>query len=105
VSSGGDDVSDDVQHGPVPAHDRVVDERGSRCPVPIITLARAVTAWPQARLLLLADDAAALSDVPAWCALRGRVLEWTGPAPDGAGHAFLVAPPVEPPGGAEPGGA
>jgi TusA-related sulfurtransferase len=79
----------------VPSYDRLVDERGKRCPVPIITLARTVTAWPTARLLLLADDAAALSDVPAWCALRGRVLEWTGTPPDGRGHAFLVAPAVE----------
>ena len=76
----------------VPRHDRVIDERGKRCPVPIITLARMVSVMPDARLLLLADDAAASSDVPAWCALRGRTLEWTGPAPDGHGQAFLVVP-------------
>jgi tRNA 2-thiouridine synthesizing protein A len=90
VTEGGQMADDGV-----PAYDKVVDERGKRCPVPIITLARSVTAWPQARLLLLADDAAAVSDVPAWCALRGRVLEWTGTAPDGAGHAFLIAPPAD----------
>ena len=82
----------DVGRSEVPPYDRVVDERGKRCPIPIITLARMVTAWPRARLLLLADDEAAISDVPAWCSLRGRSLEWTGPAPDGTGHAFLVAP-------------
>ena len=87
--SAGDDGRDDG----VPAYDRVVDERGKRCPMPIITLARMATAWPHARLLLLSDDDAAISDVPAWCSMRGRVLEWTGDAPDGAGHAFLVVPP------------
>ena len=79
----------------LPSYDRVVDERGKRCPIPIITLARMVTAWPQARLLLLADDAAAVSDVPAWCSMRGRLLEWTGDAPDGDGLAFLVVPAPE----------
>lgn len=77
-----------------PPHDRVLDERGKRCPMPVISLARATNVDPGQRLLLLTDDAAALSDVPAWCSLRGRVLEWTGPAPDGMGDAFLVAPPA-----------
>ena len=88
MTTGGEDVTG----GAVPAYDRVVDERGKRCPIPIITLARMVTAWPQARLLLLADDAAAVSDVPAWCSMRGRLLEWTGVGPDGDGLAFLVVP-------------
>jgi TusA-related sulfurtransferase len=79
-------VSDDA----VPAHDRVLDERGSLCPLPVIALARASADDPGARLLLLADDPAAESDVPAWCGLRGRVLAWVGDAPDGAGRAYLV---------------
>ncbi len=75
-----------------PAHDRVLDERGTVCPLPVIALARASADEPTARLLLLADDPAAEHDVPAWCGLRGRVLEWVGDAPDGAGRAYLVAP-------------
>jgi tRNA 2-thiouridine synthesizing protein A len=74
----------------LPGHDRVLDERGSRCPLPIVSLARLTNADPLARVLLLADDPAAASDVPAWCALRGRRLAWTGPAPDGRGTAYLV---------------
>lgn len=75
-----------------PPHDRVLDERGRRCPAPVISLARATSVAPDARLLLLSDDAAAETDVPAWCVLRGRALEWTGPAPDGVGRGYLVVP-------------
>ena len=82
-------MSDDVT---VPVHDRVLDERGRLCPLPVIALARASVDDPTARLLLLADDPAAASDVPAWCRLRGRVLAWVGDAPDGHGRAFLVVP-------------
>jgi len=79
----------------VPAYDRVVDERGKRCPAPVISLARRVSVEPEARLLLLSDDAAAETDIPAWCALRGRTLAWVGPAPDGAGRGYLVIPQEE----------
>ena len=75
-----------------PAYDRILDERGKVCPMPVISLARMTNALPEARLLLLADDAAAESDVPAWCGLRGRVLAWVGDAPDGRGRAYLVVP-------------
>ena len=82
----------------LPAYDRLLDERGRRCPIPVVNLARMANADPRARLLLLADDPAADSDVPAWCSLRGRVLAWTGDAPDGRGRAYLVipAPPATP---------
>jgi len=85
-------TSDPVpDHDPVPAHDLVLDERGRRCPIPIIALARAVSVEaPPARVLLLADDPAAETDVPAWCSMRGRTLAWTGAAADGRGRAYLV---------------
>ncbi len=87
-----DDPTVDDPAGP-PSYDLVLDERGARCPVPVISLAREVKADPERRLLLLSDDPAADTDIPAWCSLRGRRLAWTGPPPDGgAGHAFLVVP-------------
>jgi TusA-related sulfurtransferase len=73
----------------------VLDERGRRCPLPVIALARAAAADPSARVLLLADDPAAETDVPAWCGLRGRALAWAGDAPDGRGRAYLVTPAAE----------
>lgn len=75
-----------------PAYDELLDERGHLCPLPVIALARAfLDAVGEHRVLLLSDDPAAGSDVPAWCAIRGRSLLWTGPAPDGRGSAFLVS--------------
>ena len=54
----------------------VVDARGTRCPVPVIRAARASRDLPPgATLVLLADDEAARSDVPAWARMRGHGLE------------------------------
>ncbi|WP_377642026.1 sulfurtransferase TusA family protein [Oryzobacter terrae] len=51
----------------------VVDARGTRCPVPVIRVARAVRDLPPgSEVVLLADDVAARSDVPAWGRLRGH---------------------------------
>jgi tRNA 2-thiouridine synthesizing protein A len=73
----------------VSGHDRsgrppVVDARGTRCPVPVIRLARAARDLPAgATVLLLADDVAAWSDVPAWARMKGHTVtlaedeDWT----------------------------
>ena len=51
----------------------VVDARGTRCPVPVIRLARAAGHLPPgATVVLLADDVAARSDVPAWARMKGH---------------------------------
>lgn len=54
----------------------IIDSRGRPCPLPIIDLARAL---PEvqigAAVVLLADDPGAHADVPAWCRMRGQVLE------------------------------
>jgi TusA-related sulfurtransferase len=73
----------------------VLDERGRLCPLPVIALARAAAADPAARVLLLADDPAAETDVPAWCTMRHRTLMWAGDAPDGRGRAYVVGPTRE----------
>lgn len=58
-----------------PAPVAVLDERGRRCPLPVIALARAVAAAEPGEVVeLLADDPAAVHDVPAWCRLRGQEL-------------------------------
>jgi TusA-related sulfurtransferase len=82
-------TGDDARDG-LPEHDVLLDERGSLCPMPVIALARAFASEPvPARVLLLADDPAAATDIPAWCSLRRRGLAWTGA--DAAGTpAFLV---------------
>ena len=51
----------------------VVDTRGLLCPVPVIELARRIREVPVGGLVrILSDDAAAASDLPAWCVLRGQ---------------------------------
>ncbi|MBR7743169.1 sulfurtransferase TusA family protein [Phycicoccus sp. BSK3Z-2] len=61
----------DAGHGAPP----LLDARGTRCPVPVIRAARACRDLDDgATLVLLADDEAARSDVPAWARMRGHGL-------------------------------
>ena len=58
----------------------IVDARGTRCPVPVIRLARAARDRPAgATLVLLADDVAAWSDVPAWARMKGHAVSLHDP--------------------------
>jgi tRNA 2-thiouridine synthesizing protein A len=68
-----------------------LDERGRRCPLPIIALARAQTQWNadadagDVVVCVLADDPAAQFDVPAWCRLKGAEYLGEVQPPDGGG--------------------
>ncbi|NHA67089.1 sulfurtransferase TusA family protein [Phycicoccus flavus] len=54
----------------------VVDARGTRCPVPVVRVARAARDLPAgATVVLLADDEIAAVDVPAWAWLRGHHVD------------------------------
>ena len=56
-----------------PARDQWIDERGNRCPAPVIALARAArTASAGAVIVVMADDPAAEFDLPAWCRMTGN---------------------------------
>ncbi len=62
----------------------VLDQRGRRCPLPVIELARRIADVPVGGLIgLAADDPAARLDVPAWCRLRGHEYAGEEPAADG----------------------
>ncbi len=51
----------------------VLDCRGMRCPLPVIELARQVrTLLAGAHVLVVAEDPAARSDLPAWCRMTGH---------------------------------
>jgi tRNA 2-thiouridine synthesizing protein A len=51
----------------------VLDCLGQRCPLPVIALARRISAVPVGAVVrVLADDPAAANDIPAWCRLRGQ---------------------------------
>jgi tRNA 2-thiouridine synthesizing protein A len=63
----------------------VLDCRGMRCPLPVITLARRLPQVPVGTVVrVLADDPAAAVDIPAWCRLRDQEYLGTsdGPAYD-----------------------
>ena len=53
--------------------DLELDCRGLRCPLPVIRLANNIADIRVGETIaVVADDAAARSDVPAWCRMRGQ---------------------------------
>jgi cysteine desulfurase len=63
-----------------------VDALGRRCPVPVIELAKVIGKVPVGAVVtVLADDAAARLDIPAWCEMRGQEYLGETPAPAAAG--------------------
>lgn len=70
-----------------------VDALGTRCPVPIIRVARAVRDLPPGIVVvLLASDPATGPDVAAWCRMRGHTLLDADPGvgEDGAGTRYRL---------------
>lgn len=62
-----------------------LDCREMLCPRPVIELGRRYTEVPVGGLVaVVATDAAARTDVPAWCRLRGQEYVGEDSAPDGA---------------------
>jgi len=62
----------------------VLDQRGRRCPLPVVELARAIGDVAVGETLgLAADDPAARLDVPAWCRMRGHDYLGESAAADG----------------------
>ena len=81
---------------PVPAADQqaptpalVVDALGKKCPIPIIMLADRIGEVRVGQIVeVLADDPAAKTDLPAWCALKSQEFVRATALP--AGWSFLV---------------
>jgi tRNA 2-thiouridine synthesizing protein A len=72
---------------PVPA--LTLDALGKKCPVPIIMLADRIRDVAVGQIVeVLADDPAAKSDLPAWCALKSQ--EFVRAANLTAGWSFLI---------------
>ena len=67
-----------------------VDALGLLCPLPVLRARKRLRALaPGARLALLADDPAAVVDVPHFCAEGGHVLEAAAALP-GGGRRYLI---------------
>ena len=66
-----------------------LDALGKKCPIPIIMLADRIREVPVGQTIeVLADDPAAKTDLPAWCALKSQ--EFVGAADLAVGWSFLV---------------
>lgn len=73
---------------------RMLDCRGMLCPRPIIELAKALPTEPIGALIeVVADDAAAATDVPAWCRMRSQ--EYVGAAANGDGSTTYTVRRIE----------
>lgn len=59
--------------------DRVVDARGQMCPMPVVTLAKAIRVLQPGQVLSIsATDLGAKKDIPAWAEKTGnRLLQLT----------------------------
>lgn len=56
----------------LPRADVRLNERGHRCPMPVIAVARAAkAAAAQTVISVTCTDPGAASDIPAWCQMRG----------------------------------
>lgn len=69
-----------------------LDERGTRCPQPVIALGQVARRNPgvSVRIVLLADDPATRSDVPAWCRMKQATLLHMSELHDGSGLRFEI---------------
>jgi tRNA 2-thiouridine synthesizing protein A len=66
-----------------------LDALGKKCPIPIIMLADKIREIPVGQTIeVLADDPAAKTDLPAWCALKSQ--EFVSSADLPVGWSFLV---------------
>ena len=74
---------------PASAPALTIDALGRKCPIPIIMLAERIREVPVGQVVaVLADDPAAKTDVPAWCAIKSH--ECIGVVDLPSGWAFLV---------------
>ena len=57
----------------VPAAALTIDALGRKCPIPIIMLAEQIRDVPLGAVVaVLADDPAAYTDIPSWCAMKAH---------------------------------
>jgi tRNA 2-thiouridine synthesizing protein A len=87
--SGSGTRSPDRSAGVTPKPALTLDALGKKCPIPIIMLADKIREIPVGQTIeVLADDPAAKTDLPAWCALKSQ--EFVSAAILPVGWSFLV---------------
>ena len=61
-----------------------IDALGRKCPIPIIMLAEQIRDVPLGAIVsVLADDPAAYTDVPSWCAMKAQEFVFAQDLPRG----------------------
>jgi tRNA 2-thiouridine synthesizing protein A len=61
-----------------------IDALGRKCPIPIIMLAEQIRDVPRGAIIsVLADDPAAYTDVPSWCAMKAQEFVFAQDLPRG----------------------
>jgi tRNA 2-thiouridine synthesizing protein A len=69
----------------LPRPDVRLNERGHRCPMPVVAVARAAKQAASGTVIAVAcTDPGAASDIPAWCEMRGVDYLGSHPEADGA---------------------
>lgn len=69
----------------LPRPDVRLNERGHRCPMPVIAVARVAKTSAAGTVIAVAcTDPGAASDIPAWCEMRGVDFLGSQPEADGA---------------------
>lgn len=74
----------------LPRPDIRLNERGHRCPMPVIAVARAAKeAGSSTVIAVTCTDPGAASDIPAWCDMRGVDFLGSQPEADAATTYFV----------------
>jgi tRNA 2-thiouridine synthesizing protein A len=65
----------------------LIDALGRKCPIPIIWAAQRIGEVPIGGIIgVLADDPAAYTDIPSWCAMKSHELVSRDPHSPGGWH-------------------
>jgi tRNA 2-thiouridine synthesizing protein A len=69
---------------PAPPAALTIDALGRKCPIPIIMLAEQIRDVPLGAVVaVLADDPAAYTDIPSWCAMKAHEFVYCADLPRG----------------------
>ena len=73
-----------------PAPALTIDALGRKCPIPIIMLAEQIGGIPLGAVVsVLADDPAAYTDIPSWCAMKAQEFVYSEELPRGGWALYI----------------
>jgi tRNA 2-thiouridine synthesizing protein A len=83
-------VSPPVSVSALPVAAVTINALGRKCPIPIIMLAEQIRDVPlNGVIAVLADDPAAYTDIPSWCAMKSHEFAGYQELPDGGWALFI----------------